>query len=59
MKVVGYSGYVRVSPLSRGNSRGLERSRAVAVEAKHAAYPGRSCALYRTCWSSKKMLARI
>jgi hypothetical protein len=37
MEVVGYSGYVKVSFLAQGNPKGLERSRAVLVQAKHAA----------------------
>jgi hypothetical protein len=42
MEVVNYSGHVRVSSLIRGNSRGLERSKAVPVQAKDAAWPGAS-----------------
>jgi hypothetical protein len=49
MGVIGYSGHVKVSPLSKGNSRGRERGRAIAVEAKCAACPGRSCTVYWTC----------
>jgi hypothetical protein len=37
MEVVGYNGHVKVSSLTRGNSRGLEKGRAVPVQAKHAA----------------------
>jgi hypothetical protein len=42
MEVVDYSGHVIVSSLVRGNSRGLERGKAVPVQAKHAAWPGAS-----------------
>jgi hypothetical protein len=37
MEVVDYSGHVRVSSLARGNSRGLERSKTIPVQAKRAA----------------------
>jgi hypothetical protein len=37
MEIMGYSGHVRVSSKARGNSRGLEKRRAVLVHAKRAA----------------------
>jgi hypothetical protein len=42
MGVVGYSDHVRISLLARGNSRGWERGKAVAVAAKRLAWPGTS-----------------
>jgi hypothetical protein len=37
MGVVYYSDHVRVSLLARGNSRALERGKAVPIQAKHVA----------------------
>jgi hypothetical protein len=37
MEIMGYSGHVRVSSRTRGNSRGLEKGKAVPVQAKRAA----------------------
>jgi hypothetical protein len=42
MGVINYSDHVKVSSLAQGKSRGLERGKAVPVQAKHAAWPGAS-----------------
>jgi hypothetical protein len=42
MGVINYSDHVKVSSLAQGKSRGLERGKAVPVQAKHVAWPGAS-----------------